>query len=77
LAEWLDECGIDVVYLPVYSPEFNPCELVFNKLKILAKRYEIKAAFIRNVHEGIYEALEHITVTDCIGFYRHTDYIAI
>ena len=34
-SEWLDSIGIDVVYLPVYSPEFNPCELVFNKLKIL------------------------------------------
>lgn len=77
LSEWLDSFGIDVVYLPVYSPEFNPCELLFNKLKILSKRDEIRTVFSRSVHQGIYQCLEHITVDDCIGFYRHTDYIAI
>ena len=77
LAEWFYNLGIDVVYMPVYSPEFNPCELVFNKLKILAKRDELRAVFSRNVHEGIYQCLEHITVDDCIAFYRHADYVAI
>ena len=77
LAEWLDERGIDVVYLPVYSPEFNPCELVFNKLKTLARREEIRATFIGSVHDGIYETLQRISVNDCVGFYRHTDLFAI
>ena len=77
LSEWLYSLGIDVVYLPVYSPEFNPCELVFNKLKTLAKRDELRTVFSRNVHEGIYQCLEHITADDCVAFYRHTDYLAI
>ena len=58
LAEWLDVRGIDVVHLLVYSPEFNPCELAFNKLKILAKHGDIKAVFNRNIHESIYECLD-------------------
>ena len=29
LGQWLDTLGIDVVYLPTYSPEMNPVELVF------------------------------------------------
>ncbi|KAK3742051.1 hypothetical protein QZH41_004751 [Actinostola sp. cb2023] len=33
LAEWLDSFGITLIYLPVYSPELTPVELVFNKLK--------------------------------------------
>lgn len=75
LAEWLDVRGIDVVYLPVYAPEFNPCELAFNKLKILAKQGDIKAVFNRNIHEGIYECLEYVTDLDCVGFYRHCQYL--
>lgn len=77
LSAWLLVRGVDVVYLPVYSPELNPCELVFNKLKCIAKRDDIKAAFCRNVHEGIYESLQYISGNDCVGFYRHTDYIAM
>lgn len=42
LAEWLNERGVDFVYLTVYSPELNPVELVFNKLKILSKQDNIK-----------------------------------
>ena len=30
---FLDICGIKLVYLPAYSPEFNPCELVFVQIK--------------------------------------------
>ena len=74
LAEWLDERGIDVVYLPVYSPEFNPCELVFHKLKVLAKRDDIKVIFNRNIHEGIYTCLAHVTAFDCCSFYKHCQY---
>ena len=25
--------NIEIVFLPVYSPEFNPCELVFSQVK--------------------------------------------
>lgn len=74
LAEWLDEQGIDVVYLPVYSPELNPIELVFNKLKTLAKQDNIKTVFNRNIHDGIYECLKNVTDLDCYGFYKYCDY---
>ena len=33
LGEWLDDIGCTLVYLPTHSPEFNPVEHVFNKLK--------------------------------------------
>ena len=38
LGEWLDNIGCALDYLPTYSPEFNPAELVFNKLKTVLKR---------------------------------------
>ena len=77
LGEWLDTLGIDVVYLPTYSPELNPIELVFNKLKIELKREELHPVVRANLHAAIYNALEKITDNDLVGFYRHTDYIAV
>ena len=42
LGQALDTLGIEVVYLPKYSPEMNPVELVFQKLKIILKREELE-----------------------------------
>lgn len=38
LAEWLDSFGVTLLYLPVYSPELTPVELVFNKMKTVLHR---------------------------------------
>jgi transposase len=65
LGESLDDMGIDVVYLPTYSPEMNRVELVFQKLKIILKR------------ELIYCAIDEILPNDMHGFFRHTDYIFV
>ena len=53
LAESLDNVGVEVFYLPIYSSELNPIELAFNKLK----KKVAKKDRIRNVHEGVYECL--------------------
>ena len=78
LGHWLDTMGIDVVYLPTYSPELNPIvELVFNKLKIVLKREEMQPVIWANLHSAVYDALEEITENDLIGFHRYTDYVLV
>lgn len=77
LAEWLDNLGIEVIYLPTYSPELNPIELAFNKLKKIAIRDENRRAFTRNVHEGVYKCLEQLTVHDCVEYFKKVSYIAV
>ena len=77
LGRWLDTMGIDVVYLPTYSPELNPVELVFNQLKIVLKREEMQPVVRVNLHAAIYNALEEITENDLLGFYRCTEYIFV
>ena len=69
--------GVDVVYLPTYSPELNPVELVFNKLKIVLKREEMQPVIRANLHAAVYDALEEITENDLIGFHRYTDYVFV
>lgn len=76
LGEWLDNIGCTLVYLPTYSPKFNPAELVFYKIKTL-KRLEYRALLRDNLHVAVYESLKQITSTDMCGFYRYTGYINI
>ena len=73
----MDQHGMEVVYLPTYSPEFNPIELAFNKMKTIAKHENNRRSFYRNIHVGVYNCVKQITEHDMRGFYRHTGYIAI
>lgn len=77
LGQWLDDNGSTLVYLPTYSPEFNPTENVFNKLKTILRRYEYRELLCDNLHVAVYEALKEITPQDIAGFFRHTGYIRI
>ena len=62
LGQWLDTWGIDVVYLPTYSPELNPVEFAFNKFKIVFKMEEMWLLVEANLHAAVYSALDQITL---------------
>ena len=76
LAKSLDNVVVEVVYLPTFCPELNPIELVLNKLKMVAQKDRIQEVFARNVHKGVYECLEEITLNDCAGFFKQVGYIS-
>ena len=38
IRQCLENAGMGLLYLPPYSPDFNPIELVFSKLKALLRR---------------------------------------
>lgn len=68
----IEGTGASVVYLPPYSPDFNPIELAFSKLKQL-----MRSAAHRTV-AGLWghtqSLLDQITSSDAIGFFRHCGY---
>ena len=35
LEDWLNEMGIELLYTPVYSPDLNPIESCFGKVKVV------------------------------------------
>lgn len=77
LGEWLDDIGCTAVYLPTYLPEFNPAEFVFNKLKIIQRRFEYRELLRENLHVAVHEALKEITPLDMRGFFNYTGYIEV
>ena len=68
----LDRAGIGHRYLPAYSPDMNPIEQAWSKLKA---RLRTRAARSREALErAIPEALETITGQDARGWFRHCGY---
>jgi transposase len=64
--------GCELIYLPPYSPDFNPIEGAFSKLK----NY-LRAACARSrdaLMEVIGEALRTIAVSDAEGYFEHCGY---
>ena len=68
----IEAAGCTLHFLPTYSPDFNPIELAFAKLKTA-----LRAAAARTqaaLDAAIQEALEAITQADAQGWFRHCGY---
>ena len=63
--------GVKFIRLPVYSPEFNPCELVFNYIKSKIYRKSIRDGSIPNEIETI---LSHFTRNKLFEMYKWSRY---
>jgi transposase len=70
--EAIAAAGARVFYLPPYSPDFNPIELVFAKLKWLLK--SVSARTIESLWSTCGELLDRFTETECRNYFRHCGY---
>ena len=61
-----------VVFLPPYSPDFNPIELVFRSIKQWLKRNRNYVE--QNPKMALYTAAEEITEDDAEFFFDHCGY---
>lgn len=66
--------GAEVVYLPPYSPDRNPIELVFSKLKRLLRRAGHRT--IHDLWQFLGQALDHFPPDECTRYLKHGGYIA-
>ena len=67
--------GVGLRYLPPYSPDLNPIELAFSKLKT-----HLRQAAARNLealHSALAAALNSFSPQHCRGFFRHAQYASI
>ena len=60
--------GVEVIFTPKYSPDFNPVEFAFNKLKTMAKQEYYRNLLTANLQYAIYELLDTVTPNDAVGF---------
>ena len=65
-----NEHNIELVYNPTYSPDCNPVELVFNKMRTVM-RYDIWEVTNKNIElAAIEEAVDYITPNDAVNFFQ-------
>lgn len=65
-------CGARVIWLPPYSPDFSPIELMWSKVKTYLRK--MKARTQDELEQAIAQALETITLSDCLNWFRHCGY---
>jgi transposase len=65
--------GAQLWFLPCYSPDLNPIEEAFSKIKAMLKK---KAARTKGaLLEAIAEALRAVTPKDAEGWFAHCGYV--
>jgi transposase len=71
----IEAAGASLMYLPAYSPDFNPIEMAFSKFKALLRA--AAARTIPDLWEAIRIALDAFTPCDCQNYFAAAGYDAI
>jgi transposase len=74
VAEAIRRAGARAVYLPPYSPDLNPIEQAFAKLKAELRRREERA--VDRLWAALGESLDWFTPAECRNYFRHAGYKA-
>ena len=69
----IEEVGARVIFLPPYSPDFNPIEKMWSKIKSILRK--IKARTREALTQAIAFALEAITAQDAKGWFESCGYV--
>jgi transposase len=64
--------GCELIYLPPYSPDLNPIEEAFAKLKALMRKAGARTR--EALLEAMGRALDALTASDARGFFEHRGY---
>ncbi len=71
----IEAVGATAFYLPPYSPDLNPIEQVFSKLKALLRKAAERT--VPKLWRRIRALLRTISDKECLNFFRHAGYASI
>lgn len=72
VVEWLAERGVEVVFLPPYSPDFSPIEQAWSKLKTALRAAQARTR--QALEQALHEAISWITSQDARNWFDHCGY---
>jgi transposase len=72
IREMIEQRSCELLYLPAYSPDYNPIEEAFAKIKNLLRKAAARSK--EALVEAIAAALSAITAEDARGFFEHAGY---
>lgn len=72
VAAAIEAAGARVLYLPPYSPDYNPIEMIWSKVKGVLRT--LAACTVETLGPAIGVALAAVTTDDIAGCFRHCGY---
>lgn len=73
IRQCLEDAGMGLLYLPPYSPDFNPIEQAFAKIKALL-RHDAPRSFDA-ILAALKRILERFRPAECANYLRHSGYV--
>lgn len=72
IREAIEEAGASLRFLPPYSPDFNPIEMAFSKLKALLKAEACRT--VDDLWKTIGRAIDTFAPTECANYFNAAGY---
>lgn len=69
----LEQSGIKYLYLPPYSPDLNPIEKLWSKMKAFLRKEKVRIA--NELPAAIQKAFSTISDSDCEGWFHASGYM--
>lgn len=66
--ETIEDAGLMLLYLPPYSPDLNPIEEMWSKIKAVLRKLKVRV--LSDLPAAIQSAFSYITCEDCQGWFR-------
>lgn len=73
IREQIEAVGCTLLFLPAYSPDLNPIELAFSKLKTALRKAAARTQ--DKLDEAVSKALELVTAEDALAWFHHCGYL--
>lgn len=65
VTQLFDDKNISYKFLPPYSPDLNPIEKMWSKMKAFLRKQKIFA--VDKLSDAVDDALKSVSILDCIG----------
>lgn len=73
--ELLEQRGVSYIYLPPYSPDLNPIEKLWSKVKAILRKLKVRV--LENLPSAVSDAFLSVCIEDCKGWFRSCGICAI
>ncbi len=68
----IEAAGATLLYLPPYSPDFNPIEMAFSKLKAILRQAAPRT--VDDLWDAIAQSLDEFNATECRNYFAAAGY---
>jgi len=73
ILEMIEAAGAQVRFLPPYSPDLNPIELMWSKIKAILRKLKIRSKDL--IDSAIASALDAVSLSDIRNWFSHDGYL--